>query len=88
MNDIKLSIIFKYPHVNVKVVFTEAAYFFVKDVEIDCEVYTDKDEWGVSWDKDYMYFQLILYTHKELEKNLGSNFAYSSRGRIKNNIQR
>lgn len=48
MNDIKLSIIFKYPHVNVKVVFTEAAYFFVKDVEIDCEVYTDKDEWGVS----------------------------------------
>ncbi|CAO3700059.1 hypothetical protein CU097_015460 [Rhizopus azygosporus] len=40
----------QYPHVNVKVVFTEAAYFFVKDVEIDCEVYTDKDEWG-SWKK-------------------------------------
>ncbi|KAG1442567.1 hypothetical protein G6F56_011012 [Rhizopus delemar] len=45
-----VNILKQYPNVNVKVVLTEAAYFFVKDGKIDCEVYTDKDEWG-SWKK-------------------------------------
>lgn len=36
------------PQVNVKVVMTESAYFFVKDEKIDCEVYREKDEWSVN----------------------------------------
>jgi hypothetical protein len=74
--------------VNVKVVFTEAAYFFVKDVEIDCEVYTDKDEWGVSWDRNCMCFQLILYIQKSWKKISDPILHIQVRGRIKNNIHK
>ena len=37
----------KHANMNVKVVMTEAAYFFVKDMEIHCPVYREQDEWNV-----------------------------------------
>ncbi|KAI8973255.1 flavoprotein [Mycotypha africana] len=40
----------KHSGVNVKVVLTESAYFFVKNEKIDCEVYREQDEWN-SWKK-------------------------------------
>ncbi|GAA5795036.1 flavoprotein [Helicostylum pulchrum] len=40
----------KVPNVNVKVILTESAYFFVKDATISCEVYREKDEWS-EWKK-------------------------------------
>ncbi|KAI9483530.1 MAG: flavoprotein [Benjaminiella poitrasii] len=40
----------EYPNVNVKVVLTEAAHYFVKNEKIDCAVYRDQDEWN-GWKK-------------------------------------
>lgn len=37
----------KHPYINVKVVVTESAHFFVKDMEINCPVYREQDEWNV-----------------------------------------
>lgn len=45
-----VSLFKKVPDVNVKVVLTESAYFFVKDEVIDCEVYREQDEWS-EWKK-------------------------------------
>ncbi|KAI7903097.1 flavoprotein [Cokeromyces recurvatus] len=40
----------EYPNINIKVVLTDAAYHFVKDEKIDCNVYRDQDEWN-GWRK-------------------------------------
>ncbi|KAI8642374.1 flavoprotein [Parasitella parasitica] len=40
----------KDPNIHVKVILTESAYFFVKDMTIDCEVYREQDEWN-GWQK-------------------------------------
>ncbi|KAL7310830.1 hypothetical protein PS15m_010274 [Mucor circinelloides] len=40
----------KHPYINVKVVVTESAHFFVKDMEINCPVYREQDEWN-EWKK-------------------------------------
>ncbi|KAI9254041.1 flavoprotein [Sporodiniella umbellata] len=40
----------KNPEINVKVVLTESAHFFVKDKTVDCEIYRDRDEWN-NWNK-------------------------------------
>ncbi|CAO3631820.1 unnamed protein product [Mucor hiemalis] len=45
-----VSLFKKVPNVNVKVVLTESAHFFVKDQIIDCEVYREQDEWS-EWKK-------------------------------------
>ncbi|KAI8092149.1 flavoprotein [Gilbertella persicaria] len=45
-----VSLFKKYDNVNVKVVLTESAYFFVKDQVIDCEVFREQDEWN-QWSK-------------------------------------
>ncbi|KAG2199456.1 hypothetical protein INT47_011568 [Mucor saturninus] len=45
-----VSLLKQTPNVNVKVVLTESAYFFIKDEIIDCDVYREKDEWS-TWDK-------------------------------------
>lgn len=37
----------KDPNVHVKVILTESAHFFVKDMIIDCPVYREQDEWNV-----------------------------------------
>ncbi|KAI9364140.1 flavoprotein [Pilaira anomala] len=45
-----VSLFKKVPNVNVKVILTESAYFFVKDATIDCPVFREKDEWS-EWKK-------------------------------------
>ncbi|GAN10121.1 phosphopantothenoylcysteine decarboxylase [Mucor ambiguus] len=40
----------KHAHINVKVVVTESAHFFIKDMEIHCPVYREQDEWN-EWKK-------------------------------------
>lgn len=37
----------KDPNIQVKVVLTESAHFFVKDMTIDCPIYREQDEWNV-----------------------------------------
>lgn len=37
----------KHANIHVKVVVTEAAHFFVKDMEVHCPVYREQDEWNV-----------------------------------------
>ncbi|KAI8372195.1 flavoprotein [Blakeslea trispora] len=45
-----VSLFQKHPNVNVRVVLTESAYFFVKDEKINCEVFREQDEWS-KWNK-------------------------------------
>ncbi|KAI8354090.1 flavoprotein [Choanephora cucurbitarum] len=45
-----VSLFQKHPDVNIKVVLTESAYFFVKDATINCEVFREQDEWS-QWNK-------------------------------------
>ncbi|CAO3620226.1 unnamed protein product [Mucor fragilis] len=40
----------KHANIHVKVVVTEAAHFFVKDMEVHCPVYREQDEWN-EWKK-------------------------------------
>jgi hypothetical protein len=44
----------KVPNINVKVVLTESAYFFVKDEKIDCPIYREQDEWNVNIECFYL----------------------------------